>query len=112
VTSGVWNAARQQRRERRSALRPPIADGIGDVADELDRLNYLAHLMRRSYQRSWPPPPPLHVIARARGQEVGGHRYQPATTDGTSALDAAAAEGAGSGPWTTPSRPSAAPERT
>jgi len=98
VTSGVWNAARQQRRERRSALRPRIADGIGDVADELDRLNYLAHLMRRSYQRPWPPPPPLHVIARARGQEVGRHPHQPATTtDGISALDAAAAPGAGSG---------------
>ena len=66
VTSGAWNAARQQRRERRSAPRPRIADAADD---ELDRLGYLAHLMRRSYQRPWPPPPPLHVIARARGQE-------------------------------------------
>jgi len=76
VRSAAWTAARerrqelrhQRREEARSALRPRIADV---PEDELDRLGHLAHLMRRSYQRPWPPAPPLHVIARerARNQE-------------------------------------------
>jgi hypothetical protein len=68
MRSAAWTSARQRRQEHRSALRTRIADV---AADELDRLDHLAHLMRRSYQRPWPPAPPLHVIARerARNQE-------------------------------------------
>jgi hypothetical protein len=80
VRSAAWTAAREQRQGRReelrSTLRPRIADVPADelAADELDRLGYLAHLMRRSYQRPWPPAPPLHVIARERARNPESHR--------------------------------------
>jgi hypothetical protein len=82
VRSAAWSAARKRRQERRSTLRPRIAD-VAVAADELDRLDYLAHLMRRSYQRPWPPAPPLHVIARERARNQEPH-HAPATAAATS----------------------------
>jgi hypothetical protein len=83
VRSAAWTAARERRQERRSTPRPRTADVAADVAaDELDRLNYLAHLMRRSYQRPWPPAPPLHVIARERARNQQPH-HAPATAAAT-----------------------------
>jgi hypothetical protein len=63
VRSAAWTAARERRRERREEPRPHLVEV---PPDELDRLRDLVHLMRRSYQRPWPPAPPLHVIARER----------------------------------------------
>lgn len=78
--STAWTAARERRQERRSTLRPHIAEV---AADELDRLADLARLMRRSYQRPWPPAPPLHVIARERARKQERH-LAPVTAAATS----------------------------
>lgn len=84
MRSAAWTAARERRQERRQEHRSTLRPRIADVAaDELDRLDYLAHLMRRSYQRPWPPAPPLHVIARERARNQEPH-HAPATAAATS----------------------------
>jgi hypothetical protein len=74
MRSAAWTAARERRQECREELRSAPRPRMADVPDdELDRLRHLAHLMRRSYQRPWPPAPPLHVIARERARNHDPH---------------------------------------
>ena len=78
VRSAAWTASRERRQERREKQRQEQRSARGpcivDVPDdELDRLGDLVHLMKRSYQRPWPPAPPLHVIARERARNEEAH---------------------------------------
>jgi len=88
VRSAAWNAACERRQERREELRSALRPRIVDVPeDELDRLDHLAHLMRRSYQRPWPPAPPLHVIARERARSQESHHGSEMPQQGGCAHD-------------------------